>query len=305
MQFIDPKIDYAFKKIFGSEQSHEISISFLNAMLYDGLDKIQAIEILDPYLAPRLRGVKDTYVDVKATISNDEGESSSVIIEMQVLNVEGFEKRILYNAAKAYSNQLDVGQDYMILEPVIALTITDFPMFPELNQLISRFILKEKTYLVDYPIYDIELVFIELPKFKKPLENLETLTDKWLYFLKTARKLESVPTVMDDIPAIKKAFEIANQANMTREELDDLEHRAIFIHDQRNAVIKAERLGLEEGIKQGIEQGKEEGIKQGKEEGKEEGIKQVAKQLLGILDDTEISRTTGLSIEAIAQLRNS
>jgi len=193
MQFINPKIDYAFKKIFSSEQSHEILISFLNAMLYDGLDKIQAIKILDPYLAPRLRGVKDTYVDVKATISNDEGESSSVIIEMQVLNVEGFEKRILYNAAKAYSNQLDVGEDYTILEPVIALTITDFAMFPELNQLISRFILKEKTYLVDYPIYDIELVFIELPKFQKSLEDLENLTDKWLYFLKTARKLESVP----------------------------------------------------------------------------------------------------------------
>ncbi len=300
MQFINPKIDYAFKKIFGSEQSHEILISFLNAMLYDGLDKIQAIKILDPYLAPRLRGVKDTYVDVKATINNDEGESSSVIIEMQVLNVEGFEKRILYNAAKAYSNQLDVGEDYTILEPVIALTITDFAMFPELNQLISRFILKEKTYLVDYPIYDIELVFIELPKFQKSLEELKTLTDKWLYFLKTARKLESVPTVMDDIPAIRKAFAIANQANLTREELDDLEHRAIFIHDQRNAIKKAERLGLEEGIKQGIELGIEQGIEQGELRAK----LAIAQQLLGILEDAEISHMTGLDLDAIARLRN-
>ena len=292
MQFINPKIDYAFKKIFGSEQSHDILISFLNAMLYDGKDKIKAIAILDPYLAPRLRGVKDTYVDVKATISNDEGEDTSVIIEMQVLNVEGFEKRILYNAAKAYSNQLNIGEDYTILEPVIALTITDFAMFPELNQLISRFILKEKTYLVDYPIYDIELVFIELPKFQKSLEDLETLTDKWLYFLKTARKLESVPAVMDDIPAIKKAFAIANQANLTREELNDLEHRAVFIHDQRNAIKKAERLGLEQGIKQGIEQG-------------ELRAKiAIARQLLDVFDDSEISRTTGLSLAAIAQLRN-
>ncbi len=293
MQFINPKIDYAFKKIFGSEQSHDILISFLNAMLYDGKDKIQTIEILDPYLAPRLRGIKDTYVDVKAIISNEDGESTNVIIEMQVLNVEGFEKRILYNAAKAYSTQLDVGEDYTVLEPVIALTITDFIMFAELNQLISRFILKEKTYLVDYPIYDIELVFIELPKFQKALEDLETLTDKWLYFLKTARKLESVPSIMDDVPAIKKAFAIANQANLSREELDDLEHRAVFIHDQRNAIKKAERLGLEEGIKQGIEQG-------------ELRAKiAITRQLLLVLDDAEISRSTGLSIDMIAQLRNS
>ena len=257
MQFINPKLDYAFKKIFGSEQSHDILISFLNAMLYEGQDKIKSIEIIDPYLAPKLRGIKDTYVDVKATIHNDENESTTVIIEMQVLNVEGFEKRILYNASKAYSTQLDIGD----------------------------------------PIYDIELVFIELPKFQKKLEELESLTDKWLYFLKTARKLESVPTVMDNVPAIKKAFAIANQANMTRTELDDLEHQAIFIHDQRNAIKKGERLGREAG--------KKEGLKEGLEQGELRAKLAIARQLLNILDDLAISQTTGLSLEAIAKLRNS
>jgi predicted transposase/invertase (TIGR01784 family) len=288
MRFINPKIDYAFKKIFGSEQSHDILISFLNAMLYEGNDAIREIEILNPYLAPRIRGVKDTYLDVKATINDD----TSIIIEMQVLNVEGFEKRILYNAAKAYSNQLDVGEDYTELQPVIALTITDFDMFPELNQLISRFILKEKTYLTDYSIYDIELVFVELPKFQKQLAELATITDKWLYFLKTARKLDVVPPVMEEVPAIKKAFAIANQANLSREELDDFEHHEIFIHDQRNAIKKGIKQGLEQGIKQGIEQGKLE------------AKLEIAKQLLNVLDDDAISQTTGLSREQVSGLRN-
>ncbi len=292
MRFINPKIDYAFKKIFGSEQSHDILISFLNAMLYEGNDAIREIEILNPYLAPRIRGVKDTYLDVKATINDD----TSIIIEMQVLNVEGFEKRILYNAAKAYSNQLDVGEDYTDLQPVIALTITDFDMFPELNQLISRFILKEKTYLTDYSIYDIELVFVELPKFQKQLAELATITDKWLYFLKTARKLDVVPPVMEEVPAIKKAFAIANQSNLSREELDDFEHHEFFIHDQRNAIKKGIKQGLEQGIKQGIEQG----IEQGKLEAKLE----IAKQLLNVLDDDAISQTTGLSQEQVSGLRN-
>ncbi|WP_434685687.1 Rpn family recombination-promoting nuclease/putative transposase [Pseudanabaena minima] len=300
MKFINPKIDFAFKRIFGSEQSHDILISFLNAMLYDGLDIIQDLEILDPYLAPKIRGIKDTYVDVKANIRNQGGEITSVIIEMQVLNVEGFEKRILYNASKAYSTQLDIGEDYTILQPVIALTITDFEMFPELEQILSRFILKEKTYLTDYPVYDIELVFIELPKFNKELEELETITDKWLYFLKTARKLDAIPTVMENEPAIKKAFAIASQANLSKQELDDLERRAIFIHDQRNALKKATRLGLEQGKKEGIQQGIEQGIEQGELKAK----LSIAQQLLAFLDDEAICQSTGLSLDAIAKLRN-
>ncbi len=51
------------------------------------------------------------------------------IIEMQVLNVAGFEKRILYSACKAYSGQLNSGDDYHLLTDVI--TITDFVMFPQ------------------------------------------------------------------------------------------------------------------------------------------------------------------------------
>ncbi|MEA5478312.1 Rpn family recombination-promoting nuclease/putative transposase [Pseudanabaena galeata UHCC 0370] len=304
MKFINPKIDFAFKRIFGSEQSHDILISFLNAMLYEGLDIIQDLEILDPYLAPKIRGIKDTYVDVKANIRNQEGEITSVIIEMQVLNVEGFEKRILYNASKAYSTQLDIGEDYTILQPVIALTITDFEMFPDLEQILSRFILKEKTYLTDYPVYDIELVFIELPKFKKELEELETITDKWLYFLKTARKLDAVPTVMGNEPAIKKAFAIASQANLSKQELDDLERRSIFIHDQRNALKKATRLGLEQGKKEGIQQGIQQGIEQGIEQGELKAKLAIAQQLLAVLDDEAICQSTGLSLDAIAKLRN-
>ncbi|MEY3867750.1 MAG: hypothetical protein RLZZ338_1641, partial [Cyanobacteriota bacterium] len=124
MRFINPKTDFAFKKIFGSEQSKDILISFLNGMLYEGKSVILDLEIVNPYQVPRIRGIKDTYLDVKAKITGDK----TVIIEMQVLNVEGFEKRILYNASKAYSIQLETGEDYTLLNPVIALTITDFEM---------------------------------------------------------------------------------------------------------------------------------------------------------------------------------
>jgi predicted transposase/invertase (TIGR01784 family) len=271
MRFINPKTDFAFKKIFGSEQSKDILISFLNGMLYEGKSIILDLEIVNPYQVPRIRGIKDTYLDVKAKITGDK----TVIIEMQVLNVEGFEKRILYNASKAYSIQLETGEDYTLLNPVIALTITDFEMFPHLPRVINRFILKEKDFLVDYLTEDLELVFVELPKFDKPLEQLESLTDKWIYFLKNARNLEIVPENMGNVPELQKAFAIANQATMNREELDDLERREIYIHDQRNAIRRAVK----------------------------DNSVEIAKRLLGVLNEETISKTTGLSLEEVQRMK--
>jgi predicted transposase/invertase (TIGR01784 family) len=288
MLFISPKTDFAFKKIFGSEQSHDILISFLNGILYDGESVIADLEILNPYQAPRIRGVKDTYLDVKARLSTGQ----TVIIEMQVLNVEGFEKRILYNAAKAYSIQLGTGDKYAALNPVIALTITDFEMFSEFDAVISRFVLKEREFLVDYPSCDLELVFVELPKFKLDLAELTSLTDKWMYFLHHTRELESIPETMGTVPAIRQAFEVANQANLSREELDALEHELIFIQDQRGAIALATKQALKQGLEQGLEQGTRS------------TQVTIAQNLLATMDDAGISQATGLSIDEVKQLRS-
>jgi predicted transposase/invertase (TIGR01784 family) len=285
--FINPKTDFAFKKIFGSEQSHGILVSFLNGILYAGESVIEDLEILNPYQAPRIRGVKDTYLDVKAQLTTGQ----TVIIEMQVLNIEGFEKRILYNAAKAYSIQLSQGDQYKALNPVIALTITDFQMFSEFDAVISRFVLKEKDYLVDYPVCDLELVFVELPKFQKNLDQIDTLTEKWMYFLQHTRDLESIPPSMGDVPEIRQAFEVASQANLNREELDELEHQSIFIQDQRNAISLA--------AKQGLEKGREEG----REEGALSMQKTIALNLLSTLDNATIAQMTGLSLADVEALR--
>jgi len=141
VNFLDVKTDYAFKKVFGSENSKEILISFLNAVIdFREDNKIKDLTIIDPYNIPILKGMKDTYVDVKAILNDD----TKVIIEMQVLNFPGFEKRVLYNAAKNYSMQLEKGEVYTLLNPVIALTITDFVMFEELEKMTTYFKLLEK-----------------------------------------------------------------------------------------------------------------------------------------------------------------
>ncbi len=288
MIFINPKTDFAFKKIFGSDQSHQILISFLNGILYGGESTIQDLTILNPYQAPRIRGVKESYLDIKAKLHSGE----NIIVEMQVLNVAGFEKRILYNATKSYSMQLDKAKKYNELDPVIALTITDFKMFEEIKHPISRFVLKEENSLIDYPISDLQLVFVELPKFTTPLSDLTTLTDKWIYFMQHAPDLEFVPERMGDVIEIQQAFEFANKAILTRDELDELEHQAFFIQDQQGAITYASNVALEKGRKEG----QKEGARQAKLE--------IARQLLSVMDDRQLAEMTGLTIEDIQSLRS-
>ncbi len=141
---------------------------------------------------------------------------------------------MLYNAAKEYSNQLIKGPEYKLLNPVIALTLTDFIMFPELEgQVISRFALLEKHKLIAYPDGDVELVFVELPKFKRGLHELRRLTDEWLYFVDSAADLDAVPAELSAVTEIEEAFEIAETARLTREEDHALELKTRWIVDQK------------------------------------------------------------------------
>lgn len=288
MRFINPKIEFAFKKIFASNESKPILISFLNAMIYGGNPTITDLEIIDPYLASRVQYLKDSYLDVKARLAG----GATVIIEMQVLNVESFAKRVVYNAAKTYSTQLIRGEGYFKLKPVIALTITDFEMFENDREVISHFVFKEKNRLFDYVNPEIELIFIELPKFNKQLDELETLTDKWVYFMKNAPSLEVVPSTMETVSEIQQAFAIANETNLNPEELADLEARERYILDRPGIWRK----GIQEGLAQGIEQGMQQGMR--------EKALEIARQLLNVLDDRTISQTTGLSVEDIQNLRS-
>jgi predicted transposase/invertase (TIGR01784 family) len=239
MNYINPKTDFAFKKIFGSEESKEILISFLDSIIYDSQNIIEDLEIIDPYQAPEIKGRKYTYLDVKAKLT----DGTKVIIEMQMLNAESFEKRILYNAAKAYSMQLTTAQDYPILNPVFAVTITDFIMFEEFPSYRSCFVLKETTHLLDYLSNDFRLIFVELPKFNKSLNQLETLLEKWVYFLKSASKLDEVPENLKGVVPLERAFQIAERTNLTELELEEITREEMFIQDQRGAITLARQEG--------------------------------------------------------------
>jgi predicted transposase/invertase (TIGR01784 family) len=241
MRFINPKNDFAFKKIFGSTESKTILKHFLNAVIYNGEATIQDLEIIDPYQHGHLETLKDTILDIKATITGDK----IVVIEMQVISMNAFDKRVLYNAAKAISLQLETSQSYHRIKPVIAVTIADFILFPEDPELVSYFRLRKDDNYRVYP-EGLMLVFVELPKFNKSLEGLETDLERWAYFLQEACTLEAIPESLEKSPHFQQAFAIAERLGMTPRELEHLQRREMFVQDEINRLTFAKEIGRKE-----------------------------------------------------------
>jgi predicted transposase/invertase (TIGR01784 family) len=300
MKFLDVKTDFAFKKVFGSEQSAGLLRSFLNAILYSGsAQQISSLKIVDPYTVPKLLGMKDTFVDVKAVLN----DGSQVIIEMQVLNHAGFEQRVLYNAAKNYSQQLKKGNDYTLLNPVVALTIVDFTLFEPVpaelkpQPYLSRFKLMDIQSLTQYS-GDIELVFIELPKFTTTEHALQAAQtpqspqEQWIYFIKHAGNLDAIPPALGASNDFKQAFNIINEAGMTDEELEAQYKRQEFIVINRSISERAKRTEL-------AEKAAEAALARGMALRSLE----IARSLLDVLDDTTIALKTQLPVATVAALR--
>lgn len=302
--YLNPRNDIAFKKIFGDTDNKDILIQFLNDVLdQTGRGKITDVVLTNPAQPPEIITLKESILDVLCT--DDTG--ARYIVEMQVSGSKGFAKRAQYYAAKAYSQQARVGQDYHSLKEVIFLAILDFVMFPSKPGYKSDHIILDKE---DYShtLKDFSFTFIELPKFtKKNPQELLTTEEKWCYFFKYAGDPEAMQHFLETISnaegMIRKAYAVLEAHHWTAEELHtydrmqqinmDMRAREAFVVE--NAEAKGMAIGIEQGIKQGIEQGIVKG--------RAAGITSVAEKLkiLG-LSEKKIAQATGLSEEEVAAL---
>jgi predicted transposase/invertase (TIGR01784 family) len=240
MKFADVKNDIAFRKIFGNENRKESLISFLNAVLdFHDDQRIKEVTILNPYQLPKLKGGKVTIIDVKAT----DQLGRTYIVEMQVGDLDGFEKRVLFYSSKSYSDQIKRADFYRKLRPVIFIGILDFEHTENKNY-ISRSQIRD-VETGEQTIKDMEFTFVELPKFNKELHELKTLTEKWVYFVKNAENLEVTPENIND-EGLKSAYEEANVQTWTQEELDAYEYAFMREEDERARLDKAREEGKKE-----------------------------------------------------------
>ena len=252
-KFLNPKNDYAFKRIFGKPQNQDILIHFLNDMLgFCGDKTIISVVFLPTAQDPDTAAAKQSSVDV---ICTDE-RGRQYIVEMQVVKGQGFEKRAQYYAAKAYSRQLMEGEQYNRLKEIIFLAITNFVMFPDKTDYKSdHVILDKKTY--DHDLKDFSFTFLELPKFEKSIDELNGMIEKWAYFFKHAEdtsESELAKIIGSDL-IMQRAYEELNRFSWTEVELNTYEQEqkreldAFAIREQQLALGRAEgeAIGLAKG----------------------------------------------------------
>ncbi|MBC6686110.1 Rpn family recombination-promoting nuclease/putative transposase [Wolbachia pipientis] len=299
-KFLDPKNDFAFRRIFGSVNNKDILIHFLNDMLgLTGVDQIEDVSFLSPIQDPDIASQKQSIVDVLCTDS----AGTQLIIEMQVVKTTGFEKRAQYYAAKAYSSQAHKGDQYQDLKGIIFIAIADFILFPNKLAYKSDHVTFDKiTY--EHDLKDFSFTFIELPKFNKTKEDqLSNIVEKWIYFFKYADETseEDLQKIIGSDVIIGRAYDVLNQYNWSKEERFAYDQTKKHIDDYLSSIQQ----GKIEGKIEGIKIGEEKGRKEGREEGKIEGKIEVAKTMLANnIDINTIVKCTGLSISEIEELQN-
>ena len=311
--YLDPKADVVFKKIFG--QHPHLLKSFLNALLplpEEGF--IESLEYLPSEQAPQIPAFKTTIVDVKCK----DIQGRTFIVEMQIQWTTGFMQRMLFNASKAYIRQLLKGEEFHLLKPVYGLGLIN----SEFNPIPTEWYHHYKIVNVEKPQYeikDLQLVFIELPKFKARTFADKKLQVLWLRFMSELNsETRQIPREWLEVPEIKEAVELAEEAAFTPGELEAYDRYWDAVSVERTLISGSYNSGLEQGIVIGEEKGIEKGIVIGEEKGIEKGIKIgeskqeakahaekliIARNLLNLgMEQHQIAKITGLSLVEIEAL---
>ncbi len=196
--YADPKMDIPFKKVFGTAEHKDLLIELLNALLrLPTAARIVALDYLSPEQLPAHDGLKQSILDVKCT----DARGTRYVVEMQVLPVDGFEKRVVLNACKAYVEQLGTSGNYTRLNDVIAVTICNFNLFSEPVQMLSRWQMQEQDS-GERGLGQLQYVFLELPKYQGG-DHPKQIVDQWAYFFRAAETLWEIPKELSQGPVGK------------------------------------------------------------------------------------------------------
>jgi predicted transposase/invertase (TIGR01784 family) len=273
-KYINPFTDFGFKKLFGEEATKDLLLDFLNAVLHEEEGEITSLEFSKNEHLGKMEIDRKVVFDIYCT--NQRGEK--FIVEMQKARQMYFKDRSLFYATFPIQEQATSGNWNFQLKAVYSISILDF-------------ILNEKDTAVNY-LHKIKLidsetcqvfsnkltfVYIEMPKFNKDLDELNSKFEKWLYLLKYLPKLQNLPAKMQE-KIFKKVMNVAELAKLNRKERAAYEHSLKNYRDLQNVKDSYFEEGKMEGMIEGRIEGKIEGKIEGRLEGKIETAINARKQ---------------------------
>ena len=250
MTLLNPRVDLAFKKLFGSEENKDLLISFINSVVSIA-DQVEDIELLNPYNSRNFLDDKMSILDIKAK----DVFGKYYNIEVQICNEGDYDKRSLYYWAKLYADQLGNGDAYEKLRKAIAIHVLNFISVPNAPNYLNKFIISNEETCQRH-FEDLEIYTIELSKFNnKAEENLslmlpriKTGLDRWIAFLTKASSLDrnNLPKELDD-PCIKKAVDVLNNISLNAQEKELYEGHLKWMRTEASTLEKAKRESKAEG----------------------------------------------------------
>ena len=214
-RYINPYTDFGFKKLFGTEMNKDLLISFLNALFSNEEKEIEDVKYLNGENLGDGYGDRRSIFDVYCTAS----DGSQFIVEMQKAEQTYFKDRSVYYATTPIRQQAPKGKWDYHLENVYTIGILNFE-FPN-NEYAPdsyRHEIKLKDVEDHHVFYDkLTFIYLEMPKFNKTEDELETMFDKWMFVLRNLSRLLERPVALQD-RVFKKLFEQAEIAKYSAAE---------------------------------------------------------------------------------------
>lgn len=306
MEKISPRVDIAFKKIFGVEENKDLLVSLINSIVSEE-DQVSEITLVNPYNPKNFYKDKLSVLDIKAVGPNGKRFN----IEIQISDEGDYDKRALYYWAKLYTEQLQASGEYNSLSKAIGIHILNFTSIFETEKYHNIFHISEKETGLPF-FQDLELHTIELKKFLKNrsdelpdiIAKVKNSLDMWVAFLTRHDLLNKnrLPKNLDD-PALKKALEVLEVMNFGEEERNAYEEHLKWLRLEASTIKKHELESFIKGKTEGRAEGRAEGKEEGFAEGEETKAGLIARELFieGMAIE-KISKITGLSIDQLEKM---
>lgn len=280
--FIDPRIDYAFKLIFGTPGNEDLLLLLVRAILPD--KHIVSVSLESQEQAGLRKDSRRGIIDVKCT--TEAGEH--LIIEMQIKPQNDFGDRMVFYSSFPISNLLHRGDDNYRLTPIYVIGITDF-IIPDVKpngNLINLYSIRNVRDNAIVLSKNINYITVELPKLTKTIAEAKEAGELVLYTIKNMGEMSEMPQEYVG-SGLEKMFRLSNFANMTEAEQYEYLARFMYERDAKSSRRYAREVGFSEGKAEGIAEGKADDAR---------------KMLADGLDIAKISQYTGLSPEQIQAL---